>query len=61
MIEVFEDIEKILFNNDGIYMIEYLGVSYFIVKNLVLVFIILGFIFVYFVFGLVRFFRMDLR
>ncbi|WP_367884056.1 hypothetical protein [Thermococcus sp. JCM 11816] len=33
MIEAFEDIEKISFNNDGTYTIEYLGVSHSIAKN----------------------------
>ncbi|BAD86243.1 ABC-type transport system, probable permease component [Thermococcus kodakarensis KOD1] len=61
MIEAFEDIEKISFNNDGTYTIEYLGVSHSIAKNPAPVLIILGLTPVYLALGLVRFLRMDLR
>ncbi|WP_457742964.1 ABC transporter permease subunit [Thermococcus sp.] len=61
MLDVFNDMEKITFNKNGTYTVEYIGVKRAIAENPVHTALIVGLIPLYLGLALFRFGRMDLR
>jgi len=61
MLDVFDDVEKITFNDDGTYTLKYLGVKHAIGENLAQTALIVGLIPIYLGISVFRFGKMDLR
>ena len=61
MLDVFDDVEKITFDDDGTYTLKYLGVKHAIGENLAQTALIVGLIPIYLGISVFRFGRMDLR
>jgi len=61
MLDVFKDVSKITFSENGTYAVEYLGVRKAIAENPVQTALIVGLIPIYLGLALYRFKRMDLR